>query len=100
MRPQARAALLMMLPGGPVDVKGRSGRVIALRGGLWDDRVSIFKSNTDNRGHSIRIWRANKGSLARPAYLIRGLDNLRLDGRRCSELGPRRPCPGACSNFA
>ena len=43
MRPQARAALLMMLPGGPVDVKGRSGRVIAQRGGLWDDRVSYLK---------------------------------------------------------
>jgi hypothetical protein len=97
MRPHARAALLMMLPRGPVDVKGRPGRVITLRGGLGHARVSILKSNSDNRGHPIRLWRANKGSLARPAYLIRGLDDLHLDGRRCSGLGPRRPCPGACS---
>ena len=84
-------------PRGPVDVKGRPGRVITLRGGIGHARVSRFKSNSANRGHSIRLWRANKGSLARPAYLIRGLDDLYLDGRRCSGLGPRRPCPGACS---
>jgi len=44
MRPQARAALLTMLPRGLVDLKGRPGRVIPLRGGLGHARVSIFKN--------------------------------------------------------
>ena len=38
-----RAALLTMLPRGPVDVKGRPGRVIPLRGGLGHARVLYKK---------------------------------------------------------
>ena len=44
MRPQARTTLPMMIPRGLVDVKGRSGQVIPLRGGLGHACVSIIKN--------------------------------------------------------